>query len=680
LLSCETINSKLIAYGVPIDAGITCTDHASLDERSPLMIACEQDNISMVEILLNNNSNLLHVTASGESVLMRVISVEVLNLIVEKAIQQHCLNEVLDVRDCNGLIVHQYADGKVLDKINLEEIQLLHQYIKNTDEKNTLLVLRRLHVLYDSSFNEFIKQSSDFDRGKKQEKYNILDLCVMRDFTQIVLQCIAWGISMDDVGDKKSPLIIACGYNKIELVKIILKQDVNLLHVDSNGRTALMFVQSKEILALMLAEAVKQDCFDQLIAIKDIHKKNVYDNACMNGNYIVLNELMQIKDYHQSIDIRQFLNEARSAYWRFPEKSAAFNAICLPLRELIKHEQAAKELRKDACTLSIASAHHTLFGSRYISPLASKEEAVKSAISQFHALLSTPLKCIQYLQFLNQEFSRYYREKYDKAFPSLDPDSYEFRVIDRTYYPVPKENYVKLKKCHALEEYLMALFNKHGLGKNAYKWIGFIPHKIADAMVANGDMLIEDRLGSGLFHGKLSHMLQRALLIFAIENDEINLKNITIDDILNGLVTINQHNNDHKLWMPVRDTRHYGDVSFTDPHRLGSVIMRDGRELGMTALSDSLVDTFCNGLTHLLAVYQKNTYFAQMDLDQFVEYMDDMLLALFDIPPYVLQDSLNREIKKGRIPENDVKASQRYAVIPKHYAVNQDFEPQRFKI
>lgn len=664
-----------------VDARITCKDNPNID-TSPLMMACKNDHVSIVEFLLKHKPDLLQVTTAGESVLMQVQSIEVLKLILDKAKEHNCLNELMNLKDCLGRRAHDHTDLDISEKVISTDIKLLYQLANQADELNSLFVLRRLHdAMGYSHFVELIKLKLEFDMDEIKKQYTLLDRYRIRNLKRLLTECILLGVSLDDTGDKRSKkLRAACEKNKIMKAKLILSKKTNLLHVDKNGISILMAVKSKKMCALILAEAKKQKCLKHLLSLKDSYKRDAYSLACMSGKIDVLTELMRVEGYEQQIDMSRLLHNARLSYWWQPDKSEIFDKLCATLRPKVEKVTRAVTLEQDAGKLNKKIACLTLFGSSYPSSISTKEEALKAAISQLHALLASPAKCIKYLQFLNQEFLRYYQEKHGQVFPTLNPDSYDFKMIDNTYYPIPKDKhkYVKLNKSHALQEYLTALFNQYDLGKKACKWIGYIPHEIADAMVTDGDMLTESRLGSGLFHGKLAHMLQRAILIFAIQNKEIALKKISIKDIFNGLVSINEHNEKNKLWMPVRDCRVIGMVSFNDPHRLGSVIMHEGKKLGMRALSDSLIDTFCNGFLHLLDAYHDNQNFGHLDIDTIIGHMDDIETALFDIPPFLLQAAI--KLEKGSIRSDALEDGTEYAIVPKHYDVYINFEPRKFRI
>ena len=131
--------------------------------------------------------------------------------------------------------------------------------------------------------------------------------------------------------------------------------------------------------------------------------------------------------------------------------------------------------------------------------------------------------------------------------------------------------------------------------------------------------------------------------------------------------------------MLVRDSRNFGAVTFTDPHRLGSVVMHDGKKIGIDALSDSLTGTFCDGLFHLLNTYQKYNYFEPLNLTNFIDFMSDLPTAQFDTPPLLFESSIKQEITKGTITREEVEGGD-YACIPKNYDPLEGFEPGQFRI
>lgn len=680
----ELVVSKLLDYGASTDDGTSCKTDSSYDNHSPLMAACESNSIKIVEMLLSNNADLLHVSGDGVSVLMIVQSLKMFHLILSAAKQQNCLNKLLSLKDCRGNFAHQYVatldDDKVLEALIYAEYRLLRAFVKNRDEDNLLWVLDRLFMdgNYWGNLLQFIiylDESSD---------WSILDRFVVLGFERAILRCIAHGLSFNEKELQRinqgrninPPLALACLCNQVKIVKIILKNGADLLFTNERGESILMACRSQETCRIILNEAKERGVIKQLLSIQDENKIDIFQYACDTGNIEVLTELMQVDNYHELANSSKFLSHARSAFWHYPEKSKAFNDICLALREKTSQKHKIIELSTNSARPKIGGAYNSLFGRPSSS---ASNDRVKVVISQFYALLEDPHQCVKYLRFINQELVRYFQEKHNKKFPRLNPDTYEFRIIDGTYYPVPKESYVKLEKCHALQEYLMALFNKYDLAKRAYKWIGFIPHKVANKMISKGDMVTESRLGTGLFHNKLAHMLQRALLIYAIENGDIQLNGIAIRDVFKGLVTLKCYKSDQKIWMAVRDTRNFSVVSFTDPHRLGSVIMHDGKDLGIDALSDSLIDTFCNGLMHLLKAYQKYNYFEPLKLNNFIDFISDLPTAKFDSPLFILEDSIELEIIKGSISRGEVENLD-YACIPKHYDVDKDFELGQFKM
>lgn len=565
------------------------------------------------------------------------------------------------------------------------DLDLLNQQITTGQKEYALLTLNKIINVHGREYISDIKVSINAETCV-QFTATLLYSAVLYDNDLVVSRLLNCGVDIDEGTtcesdqsyDRRSPLMVACEENNVNVIRILLKNNPNLLLKDSEGFSVLMYIVSIEVLHLILSEAKKRNCIYQLISIKTNKGNDIYSYHCDTGRINILTELMKIENYQASINIRLFLSNARIAYWSKPNKSKEFNKVCLSLRNLNQYHEV-KEFTKDSSNLCFSTAHHTLFGHIQFEDFSirNRQKKIKMAIAKLYSLLASPKKCSKYLQFLNNEFARYFHEKHGKNFPSLDPHSYEFKIIDGTYYPIPKRNYVKIDKYHALQEYLVILFNKNNIAKRAYKWIGFIPNEIANEMVVNGDMLTEDRLGTGLLHGKLTHMIQRAILIYAIENEEIQLDDITINDIFHALVTMNKHNENSKLWVTVQDTRDLGIVTFTDPHRLGSVIMRNGDELGINALSDSLIDTFCNGLMHLLCAYKKHQSYSYLDLNTFVDYMNDMGSGTF-FANFVTKNSIKTEICKGTINDEDETFSYEHACVPKSYSSNINFEPRRF--
>lgn len=625
----------------------------------------------------------------------------------------------------------------------------------NDQETDALNLLNKIVFIHG---NEFFNDRKIllFDNLKNEVIANSLYVAAMRGYKSIVCRLLDLDMPVNEgvicsgvpSYHNDTPLMIACANNYKEIVEILLSSRVhNLLNVTGTGRNILMEIKSCEILKLILDEAKKQNCLNQLMSIRDQDNKialqhesitpemssmlyredlkllNNYINIKDEDNVSLVIERLSINfgpqgfngfiterflefddgkmsyldqfilrtmsktilkccDLGMIID-RNSLHHLRHAAWRHinEKQKIEYEDLCIFFRKKAPKRDASE--LKDNPFLLFSDAYQRLFNEDIFSAsrlIDNTENAIKIAIADFYQLLNMPNRCIKYLKFLNNELDRYFHEKYAQPFPKLNSKSYHFTSIDGTYFPIPNAHYNKLLKHHALQEYLVSLFKKYGLAENAFKWIGFIPHEIANEMVKKGDMITESRLGEGLFHNKLAHMLQRAILIYAIKNGEVRLRGISIKEVFSALVSwTHAKDQESKLWMPVLDTRVFPFVVFTDPHRLGSTIMINGKKWGIRALSDSLIDTFCRGITHLINAFRSNIHFSQLDLDQFVDMMQDVETRLFGAYPlHVTQYAIQREIEKKVIDNESDILNSKYACIPKFYDVKKDFKPRSF--
>ncbi len=482
-------------------------------------------------------------------------------------------------------------------------------------------------------------------------------------------------------------LINACQTNNILRIQSLLLTKVDLFFLTSGGNSVLIFVQSVEALQLILNEAKRRGCIEELLSVKNKLGKTIFEWICFYDyspkKIPLLKALIENENFRKVAKHDDVLNWVRSVYFYYPSEQKEFDELC----DLIKNvawERTSRvaNLDMDAPFFSIPDYYNILFGKSEVPEVNSKEAAIERALVEIAALLDNPKKCIKYLSFLSAEFERYFDEK-PGQFDQIDPNTYKFYVIDGTYYPIPTEGYKGFKKDSALQEFLTLLFLEYGLAENAFKWNGYIPNKVAGKMLKNGDFITESRVGSGLLHGKLSHMLQQAIIIFAIKHGEVDLTfsindkagKITIKDILSAQITKLQHDTSSNLWMSIRDTRNYSKISFSDPHRLTSVIMYDGKRLGMSALSNYLIDTFCKGYLKYLIALRKNG-FPHLDVYTLADKLNDMQIALFSTPAYLLNHFLREDLDKERKVVDSKEGN--YSVIRKSYKINNKFKIKPF--
>lgn len=527
---------------------------------------------------------------------------------------------------------------------------------------------------------------------------NLFTAAVINNFTEVVQLLLECGVNVNEANIVKkdnspmgrylgsSPLSLACEFGNPELVQLLLKNNADLLNVRLSGHSILMGIKSVEILKLVLQAAKEQDKLADLLNRYKNKHSTVFDEACIHGRIAVLKELLHIENFSEYCTIRSLLHHARMATWLFPTYSQDYEKICTMLKPLkiknfpiVEFSATSSELKRALDSSAFAQAYSTLFKQKpdFIEADKNKEQAIQIAITQIYLLFSSVEHVIPYLNFLNKEFTRYHLEKNKGELPGLDPESYQFEMIDGLSYPIPNERFVGIHNRKSLPEFLILLLNKYHLAKNAYKWVGLIPVGVAKEMFAAGEFITEDPIGHTLFHGKLSHMLQYAIIVYAMEHGVIHRDymangkraNITMADILNTL------GNHLKLREEVLDIRYPETISFSDPFRMNSIIMEKGEQLQCKFLADYLINSFCKGINKRFEAC-KNIYNLPInDMTLFSEQSKDFVIESFTDTPQSINYAKQRELNKKTEGASKNKSSFFYAEGEKYAVVHKEFNP-----
>jgi ankyrin repeat protein len=480
-----------------------------------------------------------------------------------------------------------------------------------------------------------------------------------------------------------TPLMIASLEGHEDIVDLLLKNQADLFSTSEFNSTALMLANTKKILVMILKKAKDDGCFEQLLLMRDKNSLTVFERAMENGNLSVVKELMLIENWEKYANLPLFLHYARLASWEDPVHYEKHDQIC----SIIKSKMSTighpvLELHTHLSSQSFEESYQILFGDGdcHQHVVDSEESALKIILAEAYSLLATPEKCFKYLTFLNNELIRYFKETYGEPLPTVDPNTFTMKIIDGVYYPIPNHSYnSNLEKHSALPQLLILLFQKkYGLANKAFRWIGFIPHEIADQMVIDGDFFKEN-IGPGLFHGSLSHMLQQAILLYAVENGDIHVdyiiagekKRFSLKEILAAFIRM-------KVWGDLRDERNFLEIAFSDPHRLISIIMHDGHKLGYPALADYLTDSHCKGYLKLLKALETISPKLKQEPEAFAEQMNELFSPEFRTPKKLINYAIQREEDKGLLSGAQI-SKENYAAIPISYKIdNPKFEPGHY--
>ncbi len=476
--------------------------------------------------------------------------------------------------------------------------------------------------------------------------------------------------------DELSPLMLACAYELEEVVKTILARNLGSTSQVSRvaKKTAKEFSESTAIKALFEAKEKEQE---------PIRNITLFQKYCDQGEIKNAEELFLKIALKKDINLmKQCLYSARNAWLSLPDMNKEFDALC----QKIKNEIAELKADPNPVTLKepvdLAEAYNILYKEPYLEDeISSREDAIKNIIAKIFVLFQNREQCLQYLCSLNADFLDYFKTTHNKEFPTLDSSSYEFQDFDGYKVPIPKFN-SDIQKHHSLQEFLALFFEPYGIGHNAFKLIGFVPKILVNSMVQNGNFLTESQLGGGWFHNKLAHMVQWALIIYAIKNNDIDLKyiidgdtiQITEREIFSRLVMVKIPGTlDTPIWDQVIDrTKDY--LTFSDPTAMSFYIMQFGAEKGFRAIADYLIDTHFKGLRAFFHAYKQLPEYSA--LESFIEKIKECNFSEFIMPPHLYEHALKCEEQKGRAIENRSGNSDQliYAVIRKQYKPNTKFK------
>lgn len=316
-----------------------------------------------------------------------------------------------------------------------------------------------------------------------------------------------------------------------------------------------------------------------------------------------------------------------------------------------------------------------------------KTQAIQIVIAQIKSIADiTPIAAV-FFKYVEKELIRYIRETQHKDPERLAENATKFTVINGVKYRIPTtDHYQGLSKSHVLQELLIIMLRSHGLAKNTYKWVGGIPTHIASSMLKNGDFCTEDRLGVGVLHGKLSHMFHLLLCIYAIKSGlaHINYKDdngedkqVTIQDVLEGLFNYRHPTKGRTLFKMIFDFRRFDEITFADPFRLVSLLTCCGKKLECEVLSEHLTDSLCKGLLRLKDAHNRNrSDDAYHSLDDFLEHLSDLQTTVFKYSDSVEKITLANA--RERYPNQLLFAQPHSIVVEKKYTPNPHFTPNPF--
>lgn len=551
----------------------------------------------------------------------------------------------------------------------------------SASDQELLADLEKISSNYKDQWQNFLVEVeiNNYIHGKA----NLLQLALHKNRSGLALKLIEYNVPVNDQNEiVYTALRLALNSAvDIQVIKNMIDKIPNFSYII--GKDNLLFEpraeESAEVASLLLDRSqVKTSEQDLSIYLASYFLKKMPHNALL-----VLKKIENLDDMSDAFKQKMlgFITNVRGMYWTYPENNHIYDAICNELKRLLplNLKPSPLDFNKDTHPISLETSYEELYGTKVITAISTKEEGTKDAIAQINCLLQNPKACIKYLKFINDQFKEFYKTTTGTQFPIVPADSYQFKSVHHLYYPMPQAGYKGIKKVSALQKFLRSRFSAlHGVSGSAYKLIGFIPDEKVKEYLKKGSFSVEDTLGSGLYHGKMSHVLQEAIILCAIEDGTIQLKaGITVQEVLEGHVTYKSKDG-RFLWNSVRDASYSDKLSFSDPFAIGSVVMHSGRELGFPELADSMTDSFCKGFLKQLEFRHKQPAFKNLSISEFFDKMGDQDFRSFLLDSEIVKAATEKEQKKDIAGKNVIQTHKQYSIfnLNERYSVNKEFKHQ----
>lgn len=467
--------------------------------------------------------------------------------------------------------------NEVIDQGNKDDIELLKKATFSVNlETNTGDL-----VLGGATFLIYVVAMNDAKTLEKMINHGF-------DYNQALTQ---WNGKKGHI----SPLMLACPCNYLEIVDILLKNNANLsgYYPDNIGLFGIAArVSSRGILDLLLNHAKNKGTIKEFLS-NTVMKNNVLETifvpeeGMLNLIQIILNpkfnSALTLKDL-------RFVSPLIKDYYQSEYKS-------LPL-----------STDKASCN---QSSSPSFFHPKAAKEQITKEMAITNTLAAYKKILADPLTCFTLLRELENAITLKVQNTFHT--PNLNElVSTEYTVESHLamQWPIPKRTYQPLKLDSLLSLSIIDELQKFGCGQSSYKWYGFVNDTTASSHIIDGAHTTENTLDiSALLHGKYSHSIQLLVLMYAIEDNLIDVsygddQKLEIRDLLRGLVTPAEDG--EKPWATINDHIYFDHASFSGPHFLHSTLMSESHKYGLPNLEQALKNSFCKALLRSMEFYNKN--------------------------------------------------------------------------
>ncbi len=338
-----------------------------------------------------------------------------------------------------------------------------------------------------------------------------------------------------------------------------------------------------------------------------------------------------------------------------PEKSEELKVLLEKIKSQTSEEIPEKEVNVALDLKRIIYYVRSIFSSSIVISIDKtikdkvNEKLIKEIFTKIIVFLEDPEKVTSCLKELDDNLGK----KNNGSLKDIRPRFYYERK--KLLFPGPPlEDYAPCKKHGALNELLLETETKNNINREGVaKFMGFVDSSTADEHVAKANLFREGVKFT--FHGKDIHRLQFNALIYAMQNEKLDLRyddgsKITAEDLLKIFVQVKFEETKFEvrvkrsLWELLLDNEFDdkgGDYCFgsSSPHSLNLMIMSFGEELGLPNLRNYLIDNHYKSIFKLSTRFCRDRDIDQTELDSFQLYQL-VMLSMLPTFIYLKHDSL----------------------------------------
>ena len=307
LIACDRNNIEIVKYLVEKGADVNTKD---INGVTPLLIACERNDINIVKHLVENGANVNEKNRFEITPLITACQkndIEIVKYLVQKGADINAKNDDAitplmiacqgnDIKIMKNLFEKGEFEKKFYNtvdvKINIEIVKYLVEKGANVNAKNYNRSTPLIIACYENDIEivkYLVEKGADVNTKDINGVTPLLIACERNDIN-IVKHLVENGANVNEKNRFEiTPLITACQKNDIEIVKYLVEKGANVNEETKNQDTPLMIALNRKNIKIVKYLVEKG---------ANVNEKNKYEMtpltiACNSRNFEILNYLVQ---------------------------------------------------------------------------------------------------------------------------------------------------------------------------------------------------------------------------------------------------------------------------------------------------------------------------------------------------------------------------------------------------